>query len=366
MRRSRRTSTSICMIVIAIFNGYIAKAECYCKDAATRVGIYVTLSGDRMVAPGLLDMLNMQIWASLRPSQPGQPAVKFGCGMVERYSHGAPRCSQLVLGANVGRIGPDAVLQATLSTLKSNDHRSVKKEVWTVDLLGKVVSLGPIDELYSLPPVVIPEKIFSLYRNEPNIKLCQKPEKDCEGTPIGNNRAPTKLSGQEGEFDAESDPAAEFVKVELTDGTIGWLYLPYIGNRSEVVKFVAGVIRFLRGDYAGAVVMFQGIGGSETNAMFKINALLLQAVAEELEGRSGRKSLAAAAKLNPSLRTIFEVKVMIDLNEAVHTNSATQRYKLVESAYETLRNGDRLFDAGDPWYKDAVKAVENYRTELKR
>jgi hypothetical protein len=86
--------------------------------------------------------------------------------------------------------------------------------------------------------------------------------------------------------------------------------------------------------------MFQDIGGNETNATFKINALLLQAAAEEREGKSGRKSLAAAEKLNPSLRTIFKVKVMIDLNEAVHTSSANQRYKLVESAHETLKNGD--------------------------
>jgi hypothetical protein len=233
-------------------------------------------------------------------------------------------------------------------------------------LLGKSVSLDPIDEIYSFPPVVIPEKNFSLYKNPSDIKICDKPEKNCDGTPIGENRAPTKLQGQNGELEEQSDPSAEFIKVELTDGKVGWLYLPYIGNRSEVVRFTAGVIRFFRGDYAGAVAMFQDIRGNETDAMFKINALILQAVAEEKEGGNGRKALAAAAKLNPSLRTIFKVKVMIDLNEATHAESATQRHNLVESAHETLRNGDRLFGAGDLWYKNAVKIVENYETQMRR
>lgn len=364
MRGSSKTFKAICAVVITIFNIGVARAQCFCKDPSTRVGIYVTLNGDR-IAPGLLDMLNLQIWASLRPSRPDQPDVKFGCGMVEKYSHGAPRCSQLVLEGNVGRIGPDAILQATLSARPTNDRRSVKREVWKIDLLGKSVQFDPIDELYSFPPVIIPAKSFSLYKDLSNVKLCQKPEKNCDGEPIGDNRSPTKLTGKDSEYE-ESDGTAEFVKVELTDGKTGWLYLPYIGNRSEVVKFVSGVIRFLRGDYEGAVAMFQGITGNETNATFKINALLLQAVAEELGGGSGRKSLAAAAKLNPSLRTIFKVKVMIDLNEAVRTSSATQRYKLIESAYETLRNGDRIFDAGDSWYKEAANVIESYKTGLRR
>jgi len=193
MQRSSRAFKAVCTIAIAIFSIGIARAECFCKDPATRVGTYVTLNGDRVVAPGLLDMLNMQIWASLRPSQPGRPNVTFGCGMVEKYSHGAPRCSQLLLNGDVGRIGSDAILQATLSTRASNDFRKVKREVWTVGLLGKTLTFNPIDELYSLPPVVIPEKNFYLYKNAADIKLCQKPEKNCDGTPIRENRAPTKL-----------------------------------------------------------------------------------------------------------------------------------------------------------------------------
>jgi len=57
---------------------------------------------------------------------------------------------------------------------------------------------------------------------------------------------------------------------------------------------------------------------------------------------------------------------MIDLDEATRATGATQRFKLIEAADGTLRNGDRLFDAKDPWYKDAVKLIENYRTEQRR
>jgi hypothetical protein len=178
MQRSSRIPKAVCRIVIAIFSLSTARADCFCKDPASRIGIYVTVTGGQSIDPALLAMLNTQVWASLRPSRPDQPNLKFGCGMVETYSHGAPKCSQLVLANSVSRIGRDAILQATLSRRGQNDLRKTKREIWTVEMLGKTVQFDPVDEYYSLPPVVIPEKSYLYYSNQASLKICEKPEID--------------------------------------------------------------------------------------------------------------------------------------------------------------------------------------------
>jgi uncharacterized surface protein with fasciclin (FAS1) repeats len=321
-----------------------------CDNPSARVGVYVApMKGDERLSRSISAILSMQIWETLQKGDPLVQGSDFGCGLVERITPRAPALSQLLLTGEVDAVGDDAILQASLTRVAKNDQRVKRPEVWTLTVSGRTVSLDPIKDNYAFAPVQIPRAILSHYTAIRDVKFCNEPKLPCSLGLVGLSEL-TSL-GQEGDF----------ARARLSDWRQGWLYLPKIGERSEVVDFVAAVIRLQRGDYQGADQVLSNVGASEAGTAIRVDALLLQAVARELSGVSGREALQAAEKLNPFLRLTFQVKVMSDLRDLQSAADSSARDRLVQSAKATLDEGKKLFDPNDNWYKSAYQALEGGR-----
>ena len=150
----------------------------------------------------------------------------------------------------------------------------------------------------------------------------------------------------------------------LDDSRHGWLYLPAAVEREDEVNFAAGAIRLERGDYLGAATLLDEVLNSKARTSTLVDALLLKAVALEMSGKDGQLTLESARKMNPSLRTVFQVKVMIDLQHILRTKENSEKKSLAIDAKNTLSSASILFDPNDPWFESASAAVDNCLTSL--
>jgi hypothetical protein len=327
-----------------------AVAPSRCSDPSTRVGVYLApLEGDSPLSRPAAVVISMQIWETLRKADPAVPGSDFGCALVERIAPQAPQYSGLRLAGDVWQLGNEAVVELSLEKLPGNDHRKKPREIWTVAFAGKSVSYDPIKSYYAFATFPIRQQVLANYPALTIMRLCRQPRLPCAGGPVGF---------------ADLDGIAQngdFAMVRLGDGRQGWLYIPAIGDHSEVVDFVAAVVRLQRGDYNGADDLLQRVDGSIAGTGLKVEALLLRAVARELSGRSGDQLVTQARLLNPLLRSVAQVEIMGVLQAAARAGAESDRKRLAGVAKSALQNAGKLFDPSDGWFKDAsilVAAIE--------
>jgi hypothetical protein len=270
-----------------------------CPNDATRVGrvgLYIApIQGDGQLGPPISAIIGTQVLQTLQREHSTVPGSDFGCDYVDKISPQAQQCSQLLLSGKVTRLSDAAVLLASLHRLPNHDQRPKYPERWTVNLSGKSVSLDPLKDSYAFAPIIIPRDVISKYTTI-DMKLCTHPTLPCAGGAVEWS-AIAKLSQENGDLSRGSDSTDEFIEVILYDGTKGWLYVPLIDHLSEPVKFIAGIIGLLRGNYSGAASFFGDIKGSPSDTAFRIDALLYSK-------RSRRNSLAPLAGLRWRLRRI--------------------------------------------------------------
>ena len=266
--RRNKMMTLAALVLLGSISVGIAASEpsCICANPRERVGIYLApLESSESGTGRLWVLLNLQIWATFEPKD-----NEHKCAMEENLHTSAPICSQLVLSGEVTRIGNDAVLEALLQRKPINDYRVDRPEIWTVSLLGKTVSFDPIKESYSFPPIIITSDEFKKYSHLRDVLICDKAELPCHGAKLGLGNAPVHITDAGSTAMVQSEATGQFTRV-LANGRAGWLYLPYIGRRSEVIKFVAGVVRLLRGYYEDAALMFRGANDGTSNVGFRID-----------------------------------------------------------------------------------------------
>lgn len=347
---------SICSIVAglsAMFGpGPSARAQMsQCSHAAARTGVYVApFDGDDELRQAVSATLNLQIWRLLEKENASAPGVEFGCGFIERGGPQAPLYAQLMLSGSVGRIGEDAVVVTSLKAVGKNDLRPRRPEIWTVAYGGASVSLSPVKDFYSFALFPMRRDVLARIPAIREVRLCPSPQLPPRGVCKGRLIGMSNLS--------HIDQSGDFAEVKLNDGTSGWIYLPTIGDGSEVVDFVSAVVRLQRGDYFGADALLDRVKGSIAGTGMRGESLFMQAVARELSGRSSSGALSAAAALNPSWRWVAQVQIMAALRDAAAAKDELERKSLAQKAKSLLDLNARMFAPNNSWFKNARAVSE--------
>jgi hypothetical protein len=317
-----------------------------CPHSPTRTGIYVApFDGDVDLRQGVAAVLNLQIWRLLERENPRAPGLDFGCGFVEPGSPRAPMYAQLLLSGSVGRLGDDAVVVTSLKTVAKNDQRRERPEIWTVAYGEKSVSLTPLKDFYSFTLFPIRREALARFPAIREIRLCQNSKLPPDGVCAGPVIGVSDLS--------HVDQKGDFSEVQLKDGRKGWIFLPTIGEGSEVVDFVSAVVRMKRGDFFGADELLERVKASKAETAMRGEALFVQAVARELAGRSSSDIIASATALNPFSKWIVKVRVMSALRAASLAKEEGEKKLLAERAKSLLDDNQNIFGPADKWYKDA-------------
>ena len=189
--------------------------------------------------------------------------------------------SHLILWGQSYEYPDGVVVQAHLSTSPWLQERADRPELWAFDIAGEEVGIAVElpRELYEFPPVVLSLEAAKHYQ-------------ELDGLIIYRDRAGTQPVGRFRDIFRAYEYHPDAVRLE-SGGARGWVPLPHVWReRSEIVDFVGGYIRLLRGDWPGAAQLFRSVLEREDiTPEMRIDSNLFLGLAAEKQGRSGLRAL---------------------------------------------------------------------------
>jgi hypothetical protein len=275
-------------------------------------------------------------------------ATRRAMGMQETLDLSA--LAHLVLWGRAYTLGEDVVVQAYLTAtpvlFRLTDPRY---ELWTVDYRPPGAE-RPIRLSADLPsghfafaPVLLSRDAVERYRSIPALTIYA-------------DRAFTQPAGKIGPaFRAlRYVPGAVF----LRSGDVeGWVPLPDLGTgESEVSIFASALFRVLRADWAGAAVLLERVLAMPAlPRSIRIDALLLQGLVHEKQGRSGLEWIRPAHELNPYRIEACRYLVQAEVTALVRGDSPAAPAAALADSLSRCRI---LFDFDDEWlnHADAILA----------
>lgn len=302
--------------------------------------------GDPKLSSPLSEVLNLQLWTTLRKNADGE---NFGCGSLVwdplgadadegDIAHRTPPNASLSFWGQVTSVGDGVVVQGALRRAPKGIQPN--RQIWALATNGRTIQFDPIRQIYSFAPFVVKREVVDQYTEIPELRLCADKILPCKGRPIG--RQDIYALQQEGSF----------AKVTVGHDT-GWVYLPRLADHSEVISFVAGVIRIMRGDYRGAIVMMDDVLDSQASTSLKVDALVIQAVSLEIQGSSGVEQIEKAKSLSPYATDLLRLYVMDLIRQSLKELNGQSRANFASRASKLLDEGAHLFPSDDQWLHDA-------------
>ena len=318
-----------------------------------------TPAGPTNVAEGVSTVLKWQIRHTLRSQDDLRPKIRMlGRGevyMIHQILSPADHVSaqrlarvngaQLALWGNALEYSDGAVAQMFLSIVEPyRDFRETAHEVWSLNVDGGALKLDVPRHIVEFSPIAVNRTIIQHYASGNYLRFCAKKGEEPCVDPPSNDVFPVK------EWDGD------YAKVRA-EGKDYWIYVPFIDKgQSEVVDFVAGVIRYFRGDWNGVLENMKAVLDDETrDTEVAIDARIYMGVSRIKLGQSGLEDFRAAYALNSlSVRTVRYL-VMGLLTEASQPNQRLAK-QYAADALSTINSNARLFATDDPWVANA-KAI---------
>ena len=314
-----------------------------------------TFRGEQPIGDIVRNVLVLQVWRTLRAAPTPNPRrLHFGRGMVW-WDNGSPANvadlyrriddlqAQLGLWGVASGFGDDIVVQGQLAVPGGPDSRTTRYEIWRLTLRGQPIELGLHRSVFELPPIVLPYELVRHHTSVGVLRVCAERRLPCEGPPVQNGM---RASQHDGPWVRVATPEAE-----------GWVHLGELGGLSDdITNFTGGLIRYMRGDFAGAAELLSFfIANQKIRPRFRYDALLLRALARVRnapgEGPVMEASLAdldAAAEIGGETTATLQVRVMIHLSVAAGRPGGTAS-RAEERAATALQQGRSLLRSDDPW-----------------
>lgn len=330
-------------------------------------------SGSANLGRSVATILNLQLWRTLRTGE-NSYGLSLGHGTIFWFSNKKPIQShtdaakslsepgvlgQIAVWGHVQKIDTDAFITTHLTIPKQFDFRTVNHEIWTVKLptTDQRIDLDIPRRKLSFEPIVLPSEFVEKYDLPKSIQMTShKGDGDVIGYAGANFR--------------RIQNSANFAQIQ-SDGRLGWIYLPEIGeNESEVVDFVAGLIRIFRADWSGAIDQFQKVLENQIiPTSIKIDSLIhiLRAKSEmELDAEDIRAELLAIGKR--SVRVARSI-AMYDLHKITSICRAEFYNRNCEFERKNqfrnfLEQSESLFAKNDEWYLK-ITQVSKFRNPIK-
>lgn len=354
------------LIIIIIFslipNGFALAA-------VDQITLFIpAFSGPEALGRNVATVLNLRIWHTFRrkpwPHNPDN--LDFGRGLIiwdskplKKQSHNAAEdmaknlriLAQLVLWGKAYPYGDGVVVQSNLSIPSYNDYRETKLELWSVSFRGRTVEVDIPRRRLEMASIVLKRNIIQQYSLPSALKIYKN---RVDGEPIGTV----------GDSYIGIQFESGFAKV-ISGSTEGWVRLPRLGERpTEVVDFVAGVVRIFRGDWQGAISsMRRVIDNPSTRTPLKIDAYLYWGMALEREGKSGFPMIQRAYHLNPYSLSTIKYMIMSKLSALVRLanlpNSEEKRSIVAREVDRIIADHRYLFPQKDPWLRKVLELVQH-------
>ncbi len=286
--------------------------------------------------------------------------ILYGREPLEESSHRAviaaaswPSVSaDLALWGEVQEYAEGAAVQLYLSLSPVLNKRQVRPEVWQVKLKGRK---GPIrigldlpEPFFEFEPLLIDKEAIVRF-------------KDPEGMVIYSSRTGGHPIGRLAEVMRFYEIHNDAIKI-ATAGKKGWLRIPPISTRkSEAIDFSKGMVRLLRGDWAGARRSFNAVLEIEKLPQhLRIHTLIYIGLAKEKAGISGRNDFEQAYALNRLDRTAASYLLMsrlADISRFQRQADAGPLAAGIARCRKDLKETKILFSRDDPWFKKLESLV---------
>jgi len=338
--------------------------------AVDQIALFIpAFEGPGALGQNVATVLNLQIWQTFRrapwPDNPNK--LDFGKGLIVWDKEPLPSQShtvaeraametlaQLVFWGKAYPYGGGVVVQTNLSMPLYRDFRERRLEIWKVSYRGRSVAVDVPRRRLEMSSIVLKPEVVEKYSLPSSLKIYSDP------------------SGR--------DPIGEvgdaFIAIQFEPGlakvrsghTTGWVRLPELGKRpSEVVDFVAGVVRTFRGDWEGAVSsMRRVVENPSTRTPLKADAYLYGGRALEQMGQTGRSMIEKAYRLNPFSQTAVRYLVMSDLSALERLGEAPgtegEKSTIIERLSQIVVGNQYLFPQGDPWLQTVSALLEEMKS----
>ncbi len=320
------------------------------------------------------NVLALQIHRTFRANDGKQPGEPFGRGTLlwdpeplgeMSYAEAIRRAmgigdaldlsslAHLVLWGRAYTLGDDVVVQAYLTATPVLFRLTrPRHELWTVEYRadGADQAIRLTADLpsnhFAFAPVLLSREAVRRYRSIPALTLYA-------------DRTFTRPVGQIGPaFRAlRYEPGAVFLR---SGDTEGWVPLPDLSKgESEVSIFTSAVFRLLRADWAGASTLLERVLQiPRLPRSVRIDALLLQGLAQEKQGRSGLDWIRKALQLNPyrveTCRYLLQAEITALGREPSNAHPA-------EALEHSLARCRTLFDPNEEWLQNVDAVLASFR-----
>ena len=254
--------------------------------------------------------------------------------------------ADLVIWGNTIEYGENIVVPMSLTITPLTEKREVRPELWSIQsqtLNGESVNLsvGLPRLYYDLEPIVLPKSLVKAYKHP-------------RGIPLYNSKTDGKIEGYAGDFFTFIKFSPEAVKLHAKEGIEGWARLPQLPDtNNHSIAFSKGMVRYLRGDWKGAVEQFQIVlENSDTPASLRIDTKILIGISKEQLGSSGVDYFKSAYSDNRLDRISAKYVMMGYISEIkkAHnkkdTKSENSNRKKLSSF---VASASKLYSRTDPW-----------------
>ena len=228
------------------------------------------------------------------------------------------------------------------------EGRRERPELWKIDLPGA----QPIQiraelprEIYQFPPIVLSAEAAAHYKSMDSLVIYR----DRSFThPIGRFRDIFRAHRYE-------DGA---VLME-SGGVRGWVPLPYLlSDGSEVVDFVGGYIRILRGDWSGAEQLLRGVAEAPSaSPEMRIDANIFLGLCAEMRQQSGLRYFEAAAAENRYDRSAAIYLLMGRIAQAMRLAGGSRAEEIARLRRDLAANAF-MFTEGNAWLAEVRRAAD--------
>lgn len=314
-------------------------------------------SGERQLGLATSNLLRLQVSQTFQVAgTPTRAVMLFDDEPLRARSHEAARdagtrfgtMAHLVLWGQSYEYPDGVVIRAHLSTTPLLYRgRPRRPELWAIDIPGR----RPIGiraelprSLYEFPAMIVPIDAARHYRN-------------VDALVIYRNRDFTQPIGRFRDEFSASVYEADRVLLE-SGGVRGWVRLPHlIEQRTEIVEFVGGYLRLLRGDWPGAQELLRSVLRRETiTSEMRIDSHIFLGLIEEKRGRSGLDHFRRAQALNEYDFGAASYLLMGHVAQAMRPGA--DRRQAVAALREQLAANAALFAPDDRWIATVRRAAD--------
>jgi len=260
--------------------------------------------------------------------------------------------ADLAVWGQVYQFEEGAVLQLSLSLTPLLAKRHVRPEVWQVELLGSdgplTIKKGLPSEYYEFEPLVLSRDAIVQFKDPQGIALYSS---RYGGHRIGALHEVMRF------YEIHED-----AMLIATGGKRGWVRMHSISNvESETIHFCKGMVRLLRGDYAGARKSFSAVLEIPlVPQRLRTHSLIYLGLARELAGYNGSGQFEQAYKLNRLDKDAASYLLMSKLANISRLQQGAEEMLVTEIGKfkRLLRSLQVLYAKDDSWFNN-LKSMAN-------